>query len=422
MALSPKAPNDVSANATPPSTAGAIDSTSASGTAATLAAPAASVSVSFSVEPGWLELLDRLDAESLTEIFLSRITEIDGYQAPPLPRSEIRRTAVLSFIAILDGLRSGQLDDAVAIATDVGVSRARAGVSLSSLLEAVRLDFAVLWDALTAVAEVEDAQVIVRHTSMMLRIVDGYVTQTQNAYIAEAQRIREESASLRRELLESLFSALHTSPEQLNLLARELQVEVATPLLVAAAIGNDAVALHVELAELERRGCVVHTHYLDGAVIAFLPAVTKSRTHDTMCFARLSELRIGLTTAGDGLAGLLAGARIARDLALALKPDELKAMTWDRGWARLAAHELAASGKPLMADIDAALAECSPARRERLLESVLSYLRTGSIADSSAELFCHRNTLSKNLQQFREITGIDPTIPNEAARLVVGWA
>ncbi|MGR4010196.1 PucR family transcriptional regulator [Leucobacter sp. 1207-22] len=403
MAQSRTAPNDVSATKI-------------------VTGPSLGTDAAPTVEPRWLELLDRLNPETLTESFLTLIVEVDGYQAPPIPRSEIRRTAVLSFIAILDGLRSGQLDETVSISTDVGVSRARAGVSLSSLLTAVRLDFAVMWDALTSVAEADDAQVLVRHTRMMLRTVDEYVAQTQNAYLAEAQRIREESASLRRELLESLFSGLHTTTEQVSALARELQLSVTAPLLVAAAVGEDAVTLRVELAELERLGCTVHTHFLDGAVIAFLPATSQSRTHDAMCLARLESLRIGFTTVADGLAGLPTGARIARDLALVIEPGETDAMTWERGWARLAVRELAASGRPLIADVDAALAACSDAKRERLLESVLSYLRTGSIADSSAELFCHRNTLSKNLQQFREITGVDPMIPNQAARLVVGWA
>ncbi|MGO3280856.1 MAG: helix-turn-helix domain-containing protein, partial [Brevibacterium aurantiacum] len=40
----------------------------------------------------------------------------------------------------------------------------------------------------------------------------------------------------------------------------------------------------------------------------------------------------------------------------------------------------------------------------------------------AAELFCHRNTVANRLRRFADLTGVDPMIPAEAARLVVGWA
>ena len=51
-----------------------------------------------------------------------------------------------------------------------------------------------------------------------------------------------------------------------------------------------------------------------------------------------------------------------------------------------------------------------------------SYLATGSIAQSADQLFCHRNTLMNRLRRFTDLTGIDVTIPQQAARLVVAWS
>ncbi|MDN6605457.1 helix-turn-helix domain-containing protein, partial [Brevibacterium sp.] len=73
-------------------------------------------------------------------------------------------------------------------------------------------------------------------------------------------------------------------------------------------------------------------------------------------------------------------------------------------------------------DVDRALSVCGEAARERLVEAVRAYLRSGSVGASASELFCHRNTVANRLRRFAALTGVDPVIPAEAARLVVGWA
>ena len=55
-------------------------------------------------------------------------------------------------------------------------------------------------------------------------------------------------------------------------------------------------------------------------------------------------------------------------------------------------------------------------------EAVRSYLRTGNIAETARELFCHRNTVTNRLRRFHELTGIDLTVPEQAARAVVAFS
>src|SRR5699024_4148589 len=105
-----------------------------------------------------------------------------------------------------------------------------------------------------------------------------------------------------------------------------------------------------------------------------------------------------------------------------LTADEDSAMTWRRGWARLAARSLKAAGNPILADVETALSACGPVERQRLVEAVQAYLASGSSGAGAAELFCHRNTVANRLRRFCELTGVDPMIPAEAARRVVGWA
>lgn len=370
----------------------------------------------------WLELLDRLDLDQLTETFLALVGSVAGYDPPPIPRSEMRRTGRLSFSALVDGLRAGGFDEEITISTDVGVSRARAGVPITSLMTAIRHDFTVLWEALTRVADADDAELLVRHTGIVLRTVDEYVGQTQRAYVAERERMREEAASVRQGLIASLFQEPQPAGQHLRSIASELGLPPQAPLLVVAATEDDIAPLRVAISELERAGATVHTHHLGDALVAFTRPIDLPGSRLDELGRQLLELRVGVISAASGIADLRRSAATAGELAHLFAPDETGAMTWSRGWARLAARTLLASGRPILSDVQAALERCGEAERSRLEEAVRSYLRTGSVSESAAELFCHRNTLTNRLRRFADLTGIDPAVPERAARLVVGWA
>lgn len=370
----------------------------------------------------WLELLAELDPESLTDRFLAQVGTVPGYDPAPIPVSELRRTGTLSFISLIEGLRAGGFAAPVPVATDVGVSRARAGIPLTSLMTAIRHDFTVLWEALTRAATAEDAQLIVRHTNIVLRTVDDYVHQTEAAYLAELQRMNEEQASVRQGLIAALFQDVQPGSERLETIAADLGLGDAAPLHVVAAVDDDVAALRVHISELERAGGKVFTHHLGETLIAFMRQVALPGSRLSEVAVRVLDLRVGITLAPGGVVDLRRAATTAASLARAFVADESGAMTWSRGWARLAARSLLDAGNPILADVHDALAGCTPAERARLEEAARSYLETGSIGAAADALFCHRNTLANRLRRFADLTGVDPLVPADAARLVVGWA
>lgn len=370
----------------------------------------------------WANLVDRLDVDALTDTFVGLVATVPGYDPPPVPRAEIVRTGRLSFLALIDGLRSGGLTAQLLVSSDVGVSRARAGIPITSLMTAIRLDFTVLWQALTSIADADDAELIVRHTGIVLHTVDEYAGQTQRAYLAELQRMREEESSVRQGLIARMFQSPHPDDEHLRSIAADLDLPPDAPLSVAAATGDDIATLRVFVAEYERAGATVFAHHFGDTLVVFTRAIVLPGSRIAELRERIFSLRVGLVPVPLGIRKLRQGAETARDLARIIAPGETGAMTWARGWARLAARSLLASGNPVLSDVHLALAECGDAERARLEEAVQSYLRTGLVADSAAELFCHRNTITNRLRRFTELTGVDPTVPEQAARLVVGWA
>ena len=386
-------------------------------------------------EPGderrWLELLDALDLDELTERFMTRVVTVSGYDPAPIPVSELRRTGRLSFSTLIEGLRAGGFDGPVAVSTEVGVSRARAGIPLEALMTAIRHDFNVLWEVLTRVANQEDAELVIRHTGIVLSTVDEYVSQVQQAYTAERTRMRAEEDSVHAGLIASLFDDPDPTSERLSRIATGLGLDVDSPLLVVAATGDDVRALRVIISDHVRAGGTMFTHHLGEVLIAFTqvwgngdPATSVrgggGQASEALA-TRIAEARVGYVRA-EAIGTLRRSALTARDLADVITPDETSAMTWRRGWARLAARSLNAAGNPILVDVESALAACGPVERERLVEAVRAYLASGSIGASAGQLFCHRNTVANRLRRFAELTGVDPMIPAEAARLVVGWA
>ena len=368
----------------------------------------------------WLELLERLRPDGLADAILPLVDTLPGYEDTPIPRAEIRRLALLSFEAILDGLRSGELEEAVSVAAELGSSRARVGVELNALISAIRLDFTVLWEALTDIADDADAPLIVRRTSRVMRVVDEYVVQAQRAYLAEAQRMSDRADSRRRGLLGELFGERPPSDARLADIAGVLGIAADGEFLIASAGPEVAPRTLAALAELSRLGVAPLEYELGGRLLVLILLDQEFLRAEERLGGAIGSLPIGIDVA-HGVGDVRRAARIAEALEALVGSEGDTAMTWDRGWVRFTAGLLRSAGAPELAAVERGLAGVSRQRRERLVEAVRGYLVTGGIAETAEAQFCHRNTISKRLREFRELTGIDPLVPAEAARLVLAW-
>ncbi|MFE4537649.1 helix-turn-helix domain-containing protein [Streptomyces scopuliridis] len=56
------------------------------------------------------------------------------------------------------------------------------------------------------------------------------------------------------------------------------------------------------------------------------------------------------------------------------------------------------------------------------MQTVRAYLATGGLTASAERLYCHRNTVLNRLGRFEKLTGLDITIPEQAAIALVALA
>ncbi len=365
----------------------------------------------------WFALLDLLDLERLARDFLVRLAEVGEYTEARLSDDELAIAARSSFAGLIERMRDPGSTKSQAAAFAVGTSRARAGISRAALMTAIRLDYVVLWNALVAVGTAEDAQLLLRHADYVWQVVDEYARHAQDGYLAERELLSDE-----RQLLErALVSELVDTEEQPG---SERAVEIATALgvparahwIVLAAEGTEAAELRQTLAGDPRMREALLSSYR-GATLLLL--VTATAWHTRPALQELRGSALGAIVTVEGIEEVWSGARLASELAgLPARGGVRRSFT---DWPRLVRSQLTGTHFDLVLNFEAKLAECSAAERDAIEESIRAYLETGSVQAAASQMFCHRNTITNRLRRFTELTGIDVTVPTEAASVVLAW-
>lgn len=360
-----------------------------------------------------------MDLTALTHRFLKQVRGIPDYADPPLPWAQISQDALESFSQLVSCLRTRDSSHLASVATQVGVTRARAGIPLASLLTAIRLDFSLLWQELIAVGRPDEAAILLRHTSVVSEVVETYIQLTQHAYLTEERRMADDVASVRRGLVAELLSDRPQSEDRLLQVGQQLGIGVNWKFTVFAAFEDQTAGLRVESANLERQGAPVMTAHHGSALVLIAPHNPARAPRE---LTGVQALRVGMVDQVTGLSRLGAAARMAEQLATVFEPHETGVMTPVRGWSRLVRQQVLQTPLAGIITLDGFQSACGSAEREAIESTVRSFLFTGNVAATAAHLYCHRNTVTNRLRRFAELTGIDLMIPAQAARAVIAFA
>lgn len=381
----------------------------------------------------WNELIDEAgrQRDRLANVFLAQIDGGRRFYESRVSTDELRASAESAFDLLLRQLAGKAMtSDAQGFPTRVGIRRARQGVASEQLIAAVHCDFNAVWSTLLDLATEDDAVTLALHAEEVWRVVDNFAAQVHTAYLQEIVRIAQERSMSRQSFVAQLLSDEHPSPSFIARASQALAIGDNDGLWVAASVANDDAALRRFVEALRRSGRVAYSHPMEGCTVAIWRAnndnVAKVRTIDGWRYSgeqdKLRNVRCGIAPMHHGLQQIRTAATIACQITLSVPPAHDGPATVADAWPLIAAASLHDRIPGFHDAVLAGLMHCRVAERMPLLETVRAFAARGDIATTAEHLFCHRNTVMKRLRRFRELTGLDMTVPEQAAHAIIALA
>jgi hypothetical protein len=370
----------------------------------------------------WRDLVERVrdDADALRVAFVDRVRTVPAYGRGLVPAERLDADADDTFAYLLGRLAGRAVPDRLAeVGPAIGRDRARRGVPLDDLLTAVRQDFGVLWEALRARAAPDEAALLIDRVQTVWAVVEDYTTRIRRGYQEEEAVLARERHGERTALVAALLAADDPAPEDVTRAAIALEIDVDADVLVAAAAGRDAAALRRAADRLAADGRPVHVQQTGRHSV--LLARWEGR-EGAPVRAALEGVRCGVAPTAHGLADVSRRTRLAAELADVGADGPAEPRTLASVWLPFAAARLGDVAADLVTAELGGLDAVAPPERERLIAAVRRYAEDGSVTDTAASVFCHRNTVLNRLRRVAVLTGRDVTVPADAAILLLALA
>ena len=346
----------------------------------------------------------------LVDAFLEQFHDLGYYREDIVDDAELRSTASSILGLFLVQLEYGMDEDSLAAhARQLGTKRAHQGVRLSALVDAIQIDFTVLWDRFRATVSSEQLPLLVEHVADIQRLVSRYTVHIRGAYAAEQARARRDARFAHARHIERLFSAEHLGEQAMGAISRALGIAEGTAINLVVFHPSEWAPAQTVLEPLAARG-EIYGHGYHGLYAAFFPASKQAQD-----FIRDHTDHLGAVTFNQlpSLAAVRAAVRASVTMFDAAENPGRLIPVEDVAWA-LAAEQV----RPLLpTQLHAAHAGVVELRKSApdVVDTVGAYLKSGSTKDVAALLHCHRNTVVNRLQSFKAQTGLDVTVPSQAA-------
>ncbi|PVE11774.1 PucR family transcriptional regulator [Streptomyces scopuliridis] len=373
--------------------------------------------------PRWRELVSSLalDVDALAETFLTRLDDARVYQSGLVPDEHLRTSARDSLALILRALATDSTTTRLSeLPSELGRLRARQGVRGEDLVAAVRLDFGVVWSAMLGEARAEDMAVLALHAENLWRVVDDYARAVQQSYLEERALMAAATRDEQLTYLAELLGPAGRSPRDVRNIARALGVGADDTFRVVVADATASHDAHRAAAQISALGERLFVLNQPGRVVLVWPAAASGRQHDLQ-LRQLRGMAGGMVPDVKGLGAVPAAAATAYEICRTLRPDDTGLVTLAQAWTRVTKSRLDEQhgfSTALLSGLDA----LPRAEQDVIVQTVRAYLATGGLTASAERLYCHRNTVLNRLGRFEKLTGLDITIPEQAAIALVALA
>jgi hypothetical protein len=357
------------------------------------------------------DCLDEVD--ELVDRFTAEVAEFDDYRST-VPPKDLRDTARACFemlLRIIGGLPVNR--ELRETPQRLGHRRARQGVPLERMLQAVRMDFRVLWNAFTERTPPEALPQLTLQAVRVWEAVEFHTVEAHAAYLDQVAVQAREREREKAELVGRLLSSDGRDQQLVSQAATLLQVDAQDDFAVAAALPEAQDDLRRAAGRLGPDVAHLHHHHGMLLLIARLPAARRELPEGW-----LDAVPCAVAPVAHGLTRVPAMVRVAEAVAATLDGDAAGPVPLSEAWMPLAAARLGETGALLADTVLAGLAALPEHERDRLLATVTAYCASGSVAETTRRLYCHRNTVLNRLSRFTALTGLRPNRPAEAATLL----
>lgn len=363
----------------------------------------------------WRELIGRLEQRmpQLVEEFMGELAARGLYAPDAVADDDLRETAPETLSMLLAHLAgSVPEEDRWEIAAGLGARRARQGVPLDALTEAVRIDLRVLWRTLRELAGDDHVALLASRFEQVMTVVDDYVFEVQKAFLREQAALRRDARVATARDLARLMNTPDLTAGALERISLSLGIPVDAPLAVLAFDGEHAVRAEAVAEEALARGHVFSYAYRD-----ILCVFWSTCEHGDRPRADFDGIP-GVLLDAVGLTDLPRAVGSAREI-LAAAPglDGLRGVR--EVWVQVARARLDGLVPGFAGGVLAPLDDLGEYERDRILSAAATFLASGSVKRTAELEYCHRNTIVNRLAAFRGLTGLDLAVPADAALALV---
>lgn len=361
------------------------------------------------------------NVHELVNVWFADLSTIQGYQAGLISAETIRAECTLVFNRLLGEIGDLQIaPEAQSISTRVGHSRALRGIPLSDLLTAVRLDYRVLWNALITEIGADDAEVLVAIVPRLLDAVERHSHEVAKAYNLTQHGLVQARQDERRLWFTRLIETDGRN-QVLNLRACEvLSLRQDHPFMVFVHTRRSEHSLRTLKSELDRRHINAHLYEVEEGEILLTQLTDSERISLSSWMRQVGSLAaIGPFT---GVALVPSAVRLLFTLSANLADPDPGFNRLEDHWPLASLHAPEEASRLLRRRYLSALLELPSPERRILIETADSYLSTGSIAETSRALFCHRNTTAGRLDQIERLSSLDLRRPKDASVFLLAYA
>lgn len=366
----------------------------------------------------WAGVLEELllDVDSLVDQFMQILAPDPAYGKSSISLSELRAVDREIFVALIQFLGDpvANREQLRQLAADLGTRRAIDGIPLDTLVTAIRLDFNILWSALSNPKYGLPPEIQVVHGQRVWEAVEIYTAQVHMHYSESlrAQDLLDRETVLRN--LALLFGESAPGQADLARIAGTLRVEENANFRLVAVNRADLPTILKRLApRVPKR--------LFGLELAHQAVVlweTKAPVWQDLAVEEslaVSVVPCAVAPIARGVSELRDAAVIAREVLSDLPSGLVGAYTPMDRWRTIAHHRMALVGCDPRTMIERRLEQVPAADRDRLIQTARIYLRTGSLSVTAEQEYCHRNTVINRLDSFAKLTGVDLRQPSGAA-------